>query len=298
MLNSQTLCNEWLSNKEKEIKPGTLDKYTSIVNKYLVSLFDQYELSDLNEDILRHYLSDLVKQGLSSSSLQSIKNVIKSIYSTYENQYGLHHIDFSLVKVDRNVVKKEELNDKQYGILHDYCLKEVSALNLSILLAMDTGMMLGEIIALRYDDIDEQIIHISKRAQRTKKNEVSTKTLTQVFELEYPVKRDIVIPYCLNNYLDAYCKNKDKDNYLLTNNKVLMDQKTLQRGLNKIGDKLGFEITYQGLRNTFKQRCIDHCVDTQVIMQQLGITSLTLNLDKDKSLSNERKQQELSKVIE
>ena len=158
-------------------------------------------------------------------------------------------------------------------------------------------MLLGEIIALRYEDIDNQIIHINKRAQRTKSNEVSTKTLTQVFELEYPVKRDIVIPYCLNNYLEAYCKDKDKDNYLLTNNKVLMDQKTLQRGLSKICDKLGFEITYQGLRNTFKQRCIDHCVDIQVIMQQLGITSLTLNLDKDLSLSNERKQQELSKVV-
>ena len=102
MLNSQTLCNEWLSSKEKEIKPGTLDKYTSIVNKYLVDLFSQYELSDLNEDILRHYLSDLVKQGLSSSLLQSIKNVIKSIYSTYENQYGLHHIDFSLVAFSNN----------------------------------------------------------------------------------------------------------------------------------------------------------------------------------------------------
>ena len=63
------------------------------------------------------------------------------------------------------MVKKEELNDKQYGRLHEYCLKEVSALNLSILLAMDTGMMLGEIIALRYEDIDKQIIHISKRAR-------------------------------------------------------------------------------------------------------------------------------------
>ena len=130
-------------------------------------------------------------------------------------------------------------------------------------------MLLVEIIALRYEDIDKQIIHISKRAQRTKSNEVNTKTLTQVFELEYSVKRDIVIPYCLNKYLEAYCK----DNYLLTNNKVLMDQKTSQRGLSKICDKIGFEITYQGLRNTFKQRCIDHCVDTQVIMQQLGITS-------------------------
>ena len=30
----------------------------------------------------------------------------------------------------------------------------------------------------------------------------------------------------------------------MTNNKVLMDQKTLQRVLNKICDKLGFEITY------------------------------------------------------
>ena len=78
-----------------------------------------------------------------------------------------------------------------------------------------------------------------------------------------------MVPYCLNNYLEDYCKDKDKENYLLTNNKMLMDQKTLQRGLNKIYDKFEFEITYQGLRNTFKQRYIDHCVDTQVIMQQL-----------------------------
>ena len=158
-------------------------------------------------------------------------------------------------------------------------------------------MMLGEIIALRYEDIDKQIIHINKRAQRTKSNDVNTKTLTQVFELEYPVKRDIVISYCLSKYLEAYCKDKDKENYLLTNNKVLMDQKTLQRGLSKICDKLGFEITYQGLRNTFKQRCIEHCVDTQVIMQQLGITSLTLNLDKNLTLSDDKKQIELNKII-
>ena len=76
-----------------------------------------------------------------------------------------------------------------------------------------------------------------------------------------------------------------------------MDQQTLQRELSKICDKLGFEITYQGLRNTFKQRCIDHCVDTQVIMQQLGITSLTLNLDKNLTLSDDKKQIELNKII-
>ena len=45
----------------------------------------------------------LINKGLSSSIVQSIKNVLKVIYITYEDQYGLNHIDFSLVKSKRQI---------------------------------------------------------------------------------------------------------------------------------------------------------------------------------------------------
>ena len=97
LLNSQTLCFEWLRSKKGKIKPSTYDKYDMILNKYLLDFFNNYHLDQLDISIIKDYFISLLDQGLSSSVVQSIKNVLKAIYITYENQYGLNHIDFSLV---------------------------------------------------------------------------------------------------------------------------------------------------------------------------------------------------------
>lgn len=62
-----------------------------------------FELEQLNIEIIKQYLMKLINKGLSSSIVQSIKNVLKVIYITYEDQYGLNHIDFSLVKSKRQI---------------------------------------------------------------------------------------------------------------------------------------------------------------------------------------------------
>lgn len=100
MLNSQTLCFEWLRSKKEDVKPSTYDKYEMIINNYLISFFDNNSLEQLNINIIKEYLMKLLNKGLSSSVVKTIKNVLKAIYTTYENQYGFNHIDFSLVKIE------------------------------------------------------------------------------------------------------------------------------------------------------------------------------------------------------
>lgn len=149
MFNSQMLCLNWLDSIRESIKSSTYDKYERIVDKYLISFFNQYHLDSLNEDILKEYMRSLMNQGLSSSMLKGIKNIIKAIYNYYENQYRLKHIDFSLVKIEDQQKEIQLLNKKQIKQLHQYCLKENNSINMSILLAIDTGLMLGEITALK-----------------------------------------------------------------------------------------------------------------------------------------------------
>ena len=57
-------------------------------------------------------------------------------------------------------------------------------------------MMIGEIVALKVSDIDleNQLIHISKRAQRTKNDDIGSKTIYEVYDVEWPMLRDITIP--------------------------------------------------------------------------------------------------------
>ena len=183
LLNSQTLCFEWLRSKKEDVKPSTYDKYEMIINNYLISFFDHNSLEQLNINIIKEYLMKLLNKGLSSSVVKTIKNVLKAIYTTYENQYGFNHIDFSLVKIEQDKKENEYLTDKQFNQLHQYCMKEKNDICLSILLAMDTGMMIGEICALKVSDIDldKQLIHISKRTQRIKNDEEGSKTVYDIF---------------------------------------------------------------------------------------------------------------------
>ena len=112
MLNSQTLCFEWLRSKKEDVKPSTYDKYEMIINNYLISFFDHNSLEQLNINIIKEYLMKLLNKGLSSSVVKTIKNVLKAIYTTYENQYGFNHIDFSLVKIEQE--KKENYASNPY----------------------------------------------------------------------------------------------------------------------------------------------------------------------------------------
>ena len=167
-----------------------------------------FELEQLNIEIIKQYLMKLINKGLSSSIVQSIKNVLKAIYITYEDQYGLNHIDFSLVKIEQDKKENEYLTDKQFNQLHQYCMKEKNDICLSILLAMDTGMMIGEMCALKVSDIDldKQLIHISisKRTQRIKNDEEGSKTVYDIYEVEWTILRDITIPKELFFYLQEY----------------------------------------------------------------------------------------------
>lgn len=86
MLNSQTLCFEWLRSKKEDVKPSTYNKYEMIINNYLISFFEKNTLEQLNIEIIKQYLMKLINKGLSSSIVQSIKNVLKAIYITYEDQ--------------------------------------------------------------------------------------------------------------------------------------------------------------------------------------------------------------------
>ena len=298
MLSSETLCLNWLESIQKNIKSSTYDKYERIVDKYLISFFNKNHLDTLNESILKKYILDLMNQGLSSSMLKGIKNVIKAIYNYYENQYGFNHIDFSLVKIEEEKKETACLADKQFKQLHQYCLNKNNDICLSILLAMDTGMMIGEIVALKVSDIDleNQLIHISKRAQRTKNDDIGSKTIYEVYDVEWPMLRDITIPKELFFYLQEYLKDKESDCYLTSNLYVVSEVTKLQRGLDRIGSKYGFKTTFKDLRNMYKERCLKSCMDMNILMELLGVQSLKLNLPENYKSSNEEKKRQVNKL--
>ena len=159
-------------------------------------------------------------------------------------------------------------------------------------------MMIGEICALKVSDIDlnKKMISITKRTQRVKNEENGSKTVYEVADVEWPIKRNIAIPQSLIQYLEIYLKDKNKNNYLLSNNQHASDFKKLQRGLDKITQQLGFKTTYKDLRNMYKEHCMKKCLDVNVVMELLGLQSMKLSLPQNYNSSDEEKIKQVNKL--
>ena len=177
-------------------------------------------------------------------------------------------------------------------------MKERNDICLSILLAMDTGMTIGEISALKVEDVDldKQLIHISKRTQRIKNDEEGSKTVYDIYEVEWPILRDITIPKELFFYLQEYLDCVDKDCYLTSCLDVVSDFTKLQRGLDRIGHILGFKTTFKDLRNMYKERCLRSCMDIHIVMELLGVQSMKLSLPENYKSSDEEKKKQINKL--
>ena len=72
----------------------------------------------------------------------------------------------SLPKLGKNQLKI--LSKKEKEKLENYCLKEDTLKSLGIIICLNTGMRVGEICALKWEnvDLDKKIISVKKTLQR------------------------------------------------------------------------------------------------------------------------------------
>lgn len=135
-----------------------------------------------------------------------------------------------------------------------------------------------------------------KETQRVKNDKDGSKTVYEIYDVEWSMYRDITIPKELYFYLKDYLKNKDSERYLTSNQLNVSDVTKFQRELDRIGDQLGFKTTFKDLRNMFKERCLKSSMDMNVVMEILGVQTLKLTLPENYKSSNEDKRREMNKL--
>ncbi|MDT8862413.1 site-specific integrase [Alkalihalobacillus sp. MEB130] len=168
-------ASEWLPvySESKDVKPGTIRVRLHEIGR-LLPYFAQLKLKDITRKMYQDALNDLKDQGLSDSTREGINRTGRMIF---RKALELELIkkdptEFAYVKKDKktieqleeeevpNYLEKEELalfleTAKQHGLEHDY---------LAFLTLAYTGIRVGELVALKWRDIDfiNQTISITK----------------------------------------------------------------------------------------------------------------------------------------
>lgn len=281
---------EWLLNQKHYIKESTYANYSSIIFNHLIPSLGDYTLEMINNKIIQDYLLSMYENGridntggLSDKTIKDIAMLIKTSFKNAIKNDLINYInlDFSYpkcsVKSKMYVLTKHEQNK-----LISFCLQNKTSRNLGILLALYSGLRIGELCALKWQDFDlkKNIITINKTLQRVyikglSKNEskiIISTPKTRNANRVIPINKDFSI-------LLKEIKTKD-DDYILSCTSNYIEPRTYRKYFDKVlkTNKID-HINFHSLRHTFATNCIRLGVDYKTVSELLGHSSVNIALN-------------------
>ena len=177
------------------------------------------------------------------------------------------------------------LNDKNFGIL----------------LALNSGLRIGELCALKWGDInmEEGIIHVNKTLQRIQRQENNVKSQIIITSPKTETSiRDIPLSDQLQKII-IKLSSYNSEHYVLTSSVNPMEPKAYRNYYKKfiVENKLP-NLSFHSLRHTFATCCIEKGADYKCVSELLGHSSIstTMNMYVHPLMETKRKCVELIMV--
>lgn len=291
MLYEQYL-NDWLKSQKIYLKYSTYTNYCNISHNQIIPNIGNYEVDQLNNDILQEFILNQLdhgrcdgKGGISQKYAQDIITVLKL---TLGKQVEIQ-LPYQPPKEVEIFEKSEQIaliNSLQSRICHK---------NFGILLAIHTGLRIGELCALQWSDInfDTQLLHINKTMIRTYTKEDGSK-----LNITPPKTRSSIRTIPLNKWIMQYAVllKGENDEYIVTGKDKYIEPNKYRLYYNRQLKELDLpHRKFHSLRHTFATRCIECGCDYKSLSELLGHSnvSITMNLYVHPQLELKRKCVEL-----
>ena len=161
------LANDWMNSIQSQIKKSSYVKYYNILHTYILPEFDNVPLSELTSSRIQKFCDDLLTHGSSSGEGLSPKTVL-DILSLVRSLLRYAQIQgYQPPSTGKEIIIRQTAPDtvviprSSQDILCRYLYANMSERNLGILLCLFTGMRVGEICALKWEDFSfqEKSIH-------------------------------------------------------------------------------------------------------------------------------------------
>lgn len=184
---------------------------------------------------------------------------------------------------EKNIKIMNVLSKNEQHILMEYVIKNINDKNIGILLSMLCGLRIGEVCALKWENIDlkNRLIHITKTIQRIYIKEKSIISSKVIIDTPKTIKSNRDIP--INDFLYKILikLRKNNSNFILTGNQKYIEPRVYRNHFSNILKKLNLNhFKYHSLRHTFASNLISLKIDYKTVSELLGHSniSLTLNL--------------------
>ena len=280
----------WLLEKRDYIKESTYANYSNNIFNHIIPKLGDYYLNELNHKVIQDFLLELSKTGrkdnnggLAEKTIKDITIIIKGSIKKGINEDKIKHIELTFnYPKDNKENKLYVLTKREQNKITDYVLENINSRNIGLLISLYSGIRIGELCALRWEDVDfkKNSLIINKTIQRVyikdKDKNISkviiTTPKTKNANREIPINKD---------FLEILKKVKsDKKHYILTGNEKYIEPRTYRKYFNKILDELKIKhFNFHSLRHTFATNCISLGVDYKTVSELLGHANVNITLN-------------------
>ena len=303
-------AEKWLSTARSKVKESSYVKYWNLMYSYIIPELGALEWSSLNRETVELYVSRLrtsggrKQKGLSAKTVSDVMSVLRQI-ARYASEHGAAlPFDLSLVTVKKEEPEMKILTRKQQEKLSRFLQEKIENdfdyRDLGVLLALYTGMRLGEVCALRWEDVSfpEQAVFVHRTMQRiqTKDDPLRKTKIIITSPKSRSSTRWIPLPEKLLQLL-ARCR-KGNSGYILTGCEgSYVEPRSMERYFQKLLKAAGLEkINFHALRHTFATRCVEEGFDTKSLSEILGHSNVNITLNRYVHPTMETKRNNMQKL--
>ncbi len=295
----EILALEWFEGKKIYIKESTEAYYLFELQNYILPDLGQIETEKLDEELIQKTVCKWQTQGnnqgraIKKSTISNLVMLIRQIV-----RYGIKKgiiLPFE-PKVsylpERYEYKNKTFTDEEQDAIIEAVISDLSFRSFGILLSLSTGIRIGELCALRWDDIDQvqNIIIISNTLQRV--YDINATPRTRIITGNpKTVKSARCIP--LSERLQKIIKQLSvmENSYVLTNSSEYMEPRTFRRFYAGFLSRHNIKyLNFHCLRHSFATRLIQNGADYKCVSELLGHSNIntTLNMYVHPNLTQKR----------
>lgn len=277
-------ADQWLSSAKLRVKESSFANYSSIVNKHILPILGGELMMNLTTGKLNDFINFKLtsgrlngKGGLSAKSVRDIMTVYRSIENYAAREYGIKGTHYSMPKIEKK--QTDILTSAERKRLENYLINNQNKTNIAILLCLFTGLRVGELCGLKWEDIDfdNAVLSVKRTVQRISKNGKSQviigtpKSKTSVRTVPIP---DFVLDI-LRNYRS--CSNF----YIITGKSTPTEPRTMQNRFKSILKLCGIRnVNFHLLRHTYATVCIEKGFDPKTLSELLGHADAAITLNR------------------
>lgn len=298
----------WLTLQKGILKPPSYAKYKNLIKNHIMPQLGHVPIKELTPIMVTSFLQDKSepgkddeqKKGLSPSTIQSMQYILNAAIS-YAGELQLM-TPFTI----RNIAKTkgmpwvEILTKQEEARLDEYLTKHFDSKNIGIILGLNCGLRIGEVCALRWEDInfENNTLRIERTVQRLQRESTGDEPRT-ILHVGTPKSissyREILMPEFLAPRLRELSNTMTKQYILTGSEHSPMDPRTYQYYFRNILKKLEIrQVKFHVLRHTFATNCVALGFDIKTLSEILGHSNITITLNCYVHPTDQQKQKQMN----